>query len=250
MALTFFWRYENSLTLDGTHDYSAGDTTALANSSAAFDSGIAFVGTYAGDYPTNNDYHYFDSASIIDVTTGYDFSFGFAFYIEAWTAGGTLFHLVDSGTASNQAKLVMAGTSGSGNLQLLVERAGSASDSITLTGNNIALDTWYFAIARVDHNNTTLRIELYSAAGSLLDSVEDLAVTAGAFPLVIDTMRTGLIVAAGANAHMDNLFVADAYAEPIEDNHDITSYTEYGGAPADTSLIYIPNASVRGLIQR
>ena len=33
-------------------------------------------------------------------------------------------------------------------------------------------------------------------------------------------------------AHIDNVFIADAYDEPLEDYLDITSYTEYGGAAA------------------
>ena len=45
-SITFWWRAENSTTLDGSLDFSAGDTTASANGSPTFDASAAKNGSY------------------------------------------------------------------------------------------------------------------------------------------------------------------------------------------------------------
>ncbi len=237
MALTFFWRFENSTTLDGTHDYSAGDTTATVNSAAAFQTATTVVNGYSGDYPTASDYHSFASASIWSNAAGYINVFASAFYINTWVAGSMLAQFWEAAATNNHVNVSMSGTSGSGNLNLQMRISGGATTNITLTGNNIALSTLYYYIVRLNRSTGVARIELYNSAGSLIDSAETTSIPSADFPSTIDTMLVGESAGGASDFYLDNFFVADTYAEPIEDNLSITSYTQYGGGNSAAILI-------------
>ena len=240
MALTLFHRGENSTGFDATHDFrhASGASALVPISGAAFDSGIARIGTYAFDYPTNNDYHQIASANFWDNGAGYENVMAGSFYVDTWTSGNIMMDMFDSATPNHHFRLSQDGTSGAGNLALNIRVSGIGQTTITLTGNNIALAGWYSVICRVDRANTTIRVELYNNSDVLIDSAQDLAVNSTFFPTTIDTFQFGN--AGTGDMHMDNIFVADTYAEAIEDNLSITSYTNYGAAVASINTLDTP----------
>jgi hypothetical protein len=113
MALTFFWRCEGT-TLDGTHDYSAGGTTATGSSSAAINATAARVGTNGVQAPTASDY-YSLSATGIYGTTG---AAAFSLYVAGgtWVADAVPFLLDGTGGAGSSNDRVRVTTVTGGNL--------------------------------------------------------------------------------------------------------------------------------------
>jgi hypothetical protein len=239
MALTFcFLCYDGTDTLDATHEYSAGDTTGTRSSSAVYDAAIKFTGSYSLDCPSASDNITFASASIWDNGASYQNVVAFAFYIETWVDVAIICSFYQAAATNNHFMVRMAGTSGTGNLSLRTSVSGVGSTTVTLTGNHIALSTWYFCIARTDKGNTTIRLELYDATGSPLDSAENTGVTATHFPTTIDTIAFGGIGGYATNLHEDSFFVANAYNEAIEDYLDITSYTQYGAGGGNSNMLF------------
>lgn len=244
MALTFFWRAENSTTLDGTHDYSAGDTTATANNAIEFSSAQAAVGTYSILANQGVEYYWFDSASIFSVSQG---SAGFWFRITSFTAGATLMDFYD---ASEVGSSIYVETTGTDELRMRISRVGQGVTDIATTTANIAVDTWYFCVIRWHESNQDGRIEVYNSSMALLDSNENLSVTSTHFPLNanVDRFLLGDINNNNPNAYIDNIFVADTYSEPLEDNATITSYTQYGTPTVtDVNLIDLTGATKASL---
>lgn len=228
MALTFFWRGENSLTLDGTHDYSAGATTVSAAQSATFEATSPIkVGSYSLDYPTNTDYHYLSTTSIWDTGANYENSFGFWFYPTAWTAGDKIFRFHESAAPNDYVSVEHLGTSGTGNLRLSMNEQGIGQTNVDLNDGDISLNAWYFVICRLDKGNTTARIELYDSSMTQLDFAENAAVTSSHMVTSINELFFGATDSGADPMFMDNIFIANTYAEPLEDNATITSYTNY-----------------------
>src|SRR6188474_1286468 len=65
MTIKFYWRAENSVNLDATHDYSAGDTSAATNSSPSFSGTAAKYGSYGILIDSSTDRYDFNPASIL-----------------------------------------------------------------------------------------------------------------------------------------------------------------------------------------
>lgn len=233
MALTFFARCEGT-TLDGTHDFSVGDTTWDANStSSTFASGAGMVGTNGLLITSAPQVMRMDLAD--DIVLPAEGAIGFLFRFTAWAAFTKLFAIRGSSAdyqfsvwthLTNDTLAVYLGNDEGTNINFNVESLG------------LSTNTPYGIVYRWNQSTSTFRLEVYSdplGTPTLINAAQD---TTGwtVFP---DMTRTGGFSwgdnsggVSTENLHFDNIFVADDYAEPIEDNFAITSYTAYGGAGA------------------
>lgn len=236
MALTFYWSCESATF--GSQDYSAGDSTPTANG-ASISGTQAFVGSnsvYSDDFGS---YYAFDDGSIFDISEG---SFGIATYITAQNDSEILM-IVDASETNNHVRLKATGGDGSLAWELEIEQNLESSASVTTDYNTGDYDTWYYAVCRVHESNQDIRIEIYSAAGTLLGSAENLSTASGAFPAAadLDQIRIGSVGAGNSDMYLDNVIFDDDYSGPIEDYHDIDDYVDYeasggGSAPVAGSL--------------
>lgn len=240
MALLLFSRMESD-TLDGTHDFTAGDGTwATVAGSPAFNTDAALYGTNGLDCPghSTNVGLTVSSEDIINQGVG---AVGFWFRMAGFINGAILFIARNSGTPNNQIQIEMLGTDDATGreLRLRIRLSGVTNVTLDTTAADLQLNEWYFVLFRYDEPNSDRRMEIYNDDLSLRTSVEDLTTNFDE-PTGIDTLLVGNITTgSGLDTHFDNLFIADAYAEPIEDFLDITSYTEYGvsGNPA-TKVVF------------
>lgn len=223
-APTFFWRAEGT-TLDGTHDYSdggTGDQTASIVSAAAINTDAVRIGTNGLDLPTSGDRAEFDVAAhdLISPAAG---AIAFSFRITTWVNGFTLVNV--SGT--DGVDQITVGLVDDDDILFRIRNSGGTNVTIQTAGAGLTTGTWYAALPRWDQAANDRRIEIFNASGALISSAEDLS-TAYDQPTDLTTVRWGDVSGSAGDVHMDNMFIADAYAEPLEDYLDITSYTEYG----------------------
>lgn len=231
MAITFFWRCEGT-TLDGTHDYSAGDTTATASNST-ISATAARLGTNGvlspGAFLSNMQ---FSPASIIanyDNPAALVGSVGFSVYFVTAVQGNQLtLGFRASGASTNDAIAVETATSAEMTL-VIRDDTGNVS-RITTTAANMAAGTWYGVVARWDIANDKRAIEIYDAAGALIDSNEDLATDLSTYvpDSNVATVVLAYKVASNANdVYFDTFVISDTYDEVTAAMLDYTSYTQF-----------------------
>jgi hypothetical protein len=224
-APTLYWRAE-SATFDGTDDFSAGSTTLTSNGSPTFVSSPApRAGTNSVLFDGFLEYYSLPLASIFSITEG---SYSMAFRLPVWGAE-SLGSMQETATPSDHINVFTSGTDGAGGVSVNIRDA--AEGQLTLSTGDIGLSAgeWYSIIVRWHQANQDLRVEVYDAAADIIDFAEDLAVTAAFFATGIDTLFLGDL-GDDLDVLYDQVFIADAYDEPIEDFLGIGSYTEYGGA--------------------
>lgn len=226
MALTLFSRCEGT-TLDGTHDYSAGDTTWTLVSGAEFSASGVKVGTNGLHAPSGDDYAQLDAASIVDRTVG-----TVAFWLRINTAGSGSWILNLQGTAAAD-RITIEG--GGGDLTLRHRVNGGNNITLSTSSAGLTTDTWYFVQAHWSAANDDLRLEVYNSAGTLIQAVENLSANLGGSPADIVSIQAGTQQASGRFS-IDNIFIGSAYTDDFLASRDITSYTSYGGASASKSL--------------
>lgn len=222
-ALSLFWRAEGT-TLDGTHDYSAGDTAVDTSGSPTISATGAKVGSNG---ISGAGYYYFDNttpSAIINTGEGV-----IAGWFHATTWGNLTAPIYLRGSSyQNAVKIAITGTSGSGNVALYINEDTGAS-TLATTGANLSTGNWYFVIVQWDNGGTgpRRRIAVYNASGTLI--AENSSTAAFTSPPDLQTLRFGSID--GFAGYVDNIFGATDYddASAILSNRDITSYTSYGG---------------------
>jgi hypothetical protein len=225
MALTFFWRCE-ATTLAGD-DYSAGDTTATASGTPTIAAGGARVGTNGIVTTDASDWYYFDPTSIAATDVG---SAAFSIQFPSSVPGSGYDYgisIIDAG-GTNYLKTRTAGAaSGFG---FRSAKAG-VTNTVSTTGITIDAATWYGVVIRWDFPNDLMRIEVYDAAGSLLGYAEDSASDTSDYeptgPFASFGLRIGNLSTQTNVVYIDNVFVSDAYAEPLQNNLTITAYSSY-----------------------
>jgi hypothetical protein len=229
MALTFFWRCE-STTLSGTDDYvqSGGDTTPTAGGTPSIAAGGAFVGTNGIIAAAGQNYRFDTGTAVFDPNVG---AFGMLFRINTFNNQARPL-MIRGATAANQYSLQLVGTD---EIKFMVGDPDGSNVAATTTAANLALDTDYGLVCRWDQPNSHLVIEVYSdplGTPTLLQSVDAGAFTAPTELAAADRFRIGENSGVGGSFDIDNIFVSKTYAEPIESNFAITSYTAYsaGGA--------------------
>lgn len=235
MALKFYYRFENSGTLDGTHDYSAGDTTATNNGSPTFDGTTFKIGAYAGSYPSASAQHRFDPASILasggpaGASAG---AVGFWFYTTSGrSTDRDLFFFVRGSASSNDCIAVRCG--GSNTLKLHIRNATNGAAELA-HGSAISDNAWYFVVVAWDSVTNSRRISLYDAAGAEVGSTVTDTTTNFTNNLpanLTSRFQFGDNTGSGPFGYVDNAFIGDAYADAdtFVANKNITSYTSYSG---------------------
>ena len=223
MALTFFSRCESD-TLDGTHDYSAGDTTWTLSSLVEFSTSGVKIGTNGLYTPGGDDYGVLAATSILAPAAG---TVAFWLRFDTYGAGSVL--------------IEMAGTGGSDYIRLGTNYANGfefrhrssvgnnqaiSTSSITLTGS-----TWYFVQMHWSAALDSLHLSIHDSSGSLIEDVENTSAGLGAAMADMVEIRMGTQFG-GARVSIDNVFFGSAYADDFLSNRDITSYTGYGGGGA------------------
>lgn len=229
MALKFFWRCEGT-TLDGTHDYSIGDTTATANGTPTISATAARIGSNGVLIDASEWYEFDTPDTIVNRLTG-----SAAFWFQCPTAfpsSGQVIGFYSRGaTFENSISVRMSGTD---ELNLRIDSTtGPVEQSLLTTAANIAVGNWYFVVVRWDQPNNDRCIEVYDTSGTLIQKVEDTS-TAYTAPTELNDsgggLRYGNVSGSTNTLYIDNVFVADSYAEPLQDYLTITSYVGYGKA--------------------
>ena len=233
MALTFFWRCETE-TLDGTHDYSAGDTTASGNASVALSGTAAKVGSNGILVNAASKRYSFDPASIITPAGG---CFGHWFNIQSsLTTGGQCFYC--RGTNSNDHVALETVSNGQ---RVLLKLRHSTNGAVTLSTSSgtvtseMSTGSWYFIVGRWDIASDYRRIEVYDSTLTLIQHHTDTGTDLSSYQpvdFIAGGLRFGDATGWGGSttAYIDNIFIASNYDEAIESKANITSYTEYAGS--------------------
>ena len=222
MAITFFWRCEGE-TLDGTHDYSAGDTTATATGAVTIDAAGAKLGSN-GIVTTNAaDYYSFDSASIAAIDQGC-----FGCWIQwktAYPAAGlvTGVSIRDDATGFQALQLQ---TSGTDELRFQIRSGANILNYLT-TAATLAINNWYFVICRWHLSQDKRAIAVYNSAGAVIQALEDTSTDLSTYiPTSVDTIRIGNPSSDVNPMWMDSVMIGSIYSDPLEDYLAYTSYTQ------------------------
>lgn len=240
MALTFFWRCENSVTLDGTNDFTAGDGIATAVSAIAFSNTQSFPsGAYSVLTASGGDYYEFDCGNPTeDIYIEGAGSASFAFYITDWNTGAGLFAFQDASSGNNHLHVQTLGTGvADGGLTLNIRQAGNGNTTLSTGDIGLSVNTWYNCIIRWSEITSDAALEVYDSASSLIDS-QVATPDSTHWSDGIDLMRIGEYTGTGSFlTHVDHIMVADAYDEPLEDNLDVVNYPDYGAVGGAVDLI-------------
>lgn len=230
MPLTFFSRCEGT-TLDGTHDYSAGDTTWTLVSGAEFSTSGVKVGTNGLYTPSGDDYAQLDAASIVDRTVG---TVAFWLRINTIAAFTWIFNL--QGTAAADRITIEDG--GGGDLTLRHRVNGGNNIAVSTSSAGLTTAAWYFVQAHWSAAQDDLRLEVYNSSGTLIQAAENLSANLGGSPADIISIQAGTQQASGRFS-IDNIFIGNSYADDFLASRDITSYTSYGfvGPPKSLGLL-------------
>lgn len=230
-AILFFARCE-STTLDGTHDFSAGDTTWDANStSSSFASGAGMVGTNGLLITSAPQVMRMDLAN--DIVLPSQGSFAFLFRFTAWPAFTKLVAI--RGSTTDYQFSVWTHASSDVMVAYLGNDEGT-NINFNLEGLNLQTNTIYGVVYRWNQSTGTFRLEVYSSpltSPSLIAGAQD---TTGwtVFP---DMTRTGGFSwgdnsggVSTENVHFDNIMVSDTYGETLQDFLQYTSYTQFSSS--------------------
>lgn len=245
MTVQFFWRCEGT-TLDATHDYSAGDTTASATGAVSISATAALVGSNGILTVDGNDFYDFDATGINDGTVG---AIGFLFrFPSAWPSSGDVFGVSLRNSSSGNNTIQFRGDS-TNRFELRIGQAGGSTLDYNLIGG-LSTATTYLAVGRFDIANDKRAVEVYSVSGSvsLIEAREDTSTDlSGAAPSGINQIRIGATTYAGV-VYIDSVMIADAYDEPLADYALYTSYTQFtpsGGALVLPTYYQRPNTLLR-----
>ena len=231
MALKFFWRCEGE-TLDGTHDYSAGDTSATATGTASISATAVRVGTNGVLFDGGAGAYYgFDPASIFSTAEG-----SAAFLFKLTRSNGGYPFLVRGTSANDKIGVNFLGSSGTttGNIRLSIRKSTGSEVNVDTNSGNLAQNVWYGCVIRWKSATTAMAIEIYTVgdSGTTITLVDSATGTYGSdnIPVDLTSFRVGECDG-GANmdGYIDNVFVSNTYAEALETKLLITSYTEYAG---------------------
>lgn len=107
------------------------------------------------------------------------------------------------------------------------------TDIFTQTNVLTEVGAQYGIVARWDAGNSRRSLEIYSKSGALLHNYTETTKFSQYVPTELNDemwIGGGDIGTYNSDVHLDNVFVSDAYDEPIQENFRITSFTEYDAA--------------------
>lgn len=239
MSATLIWRCEGT-TLDGTDDYTLGDSTASLINSGVIEAAAARVGTNGLTAPAsfaggatfnlaNNGIFPGTLASPADLVCSFAFSMKWATAVAA-TSGASV-GLKFQGTVANDYIQVLTTNPGS-NLTLGLRNATNGLLSLTTSGGTITADAWFGVVCRLNFATDSRKIEIYDASGVLVDSAVDTATDLASYVPADIKATAGLILGQHPGAHaqatyFDNFLISTDYNAPLQNNLVITSATQY-----------------------
>lgn len=206
--ITFWWRMEGT-TLDGTHDHSAGDTTANLSGDWAINTAAVKLGTNGldghdtGDNRGDSVDFAISTFDIVDPNEG-RLSFWFR-----WTSGQWK-QSVRWGMLNNNDDLSMESASADGKCIIIVGASGVGDEYPDATGVDCApvAGTWYHIQYAWDTNDGagSEYFEIWRDGVSLY-SASNLTISIGTSDGLF--FRNGSSVAAGEDMHYDHLIITD-----------------------------------------
>lgn len=233
MALTFFTRCEG-LTLDGTHDFTAGTDTFLTVSGASIDPTAALIGSNGILVNAASDVLTLDAEdAVLNSAAG---AIGFYFRVQTFATAAIVMRLRTNSGATNDYIQVSMNNTTNNHLRFSV-RNSAEGQTLLESAFAIVNDTTYFVIFKWDTAASDRRAEIYDSGGTLLDATEDLAtslfIPIEAYPIT-DGMIFGEFGGTATAFYLDNIFIGTAYADgdAFYTNRNITSYTQYGAGAA------------------
>jgi hypothetical protein len=214
-SLTFFWRCE-SATLDGTDDYSAGDTTA-SDANVTYTTDAVKMGTNGMDADGANHYSTFTSTSIINDAGG---TISFWFYVNTWVDEAKLFQVWEGGS-----DYIFGRLDGTDEFQVYNYNAsGPTNQQLTTTTANLVTGVWYFLEYSWDTsgNSHTLTIS-QTTRGDKADQTEDetlVAISSG-------TLYIGNATANAADMYIDGIMIFNEAGVNAYQYKDTAAYTDF-----------------------
>jgi hypothetical protein len=234
-----FWRCEGT-TLSGTDDKSTGDTTAAATGGAVISAAAERIGTNGlllAAAAATCDFRFDPIAIVVQTSEG---AYGCWAYMAGNDIDANIIVYRDAG--ANDAIRLQIDV---GNFVTFQYETGGALSEWIINWHALARDTWYFLIARWDVVGSRQRIEIYDTNGVLIALLQDTdALTACAISDSATGLRFGLSATITQTLHMDNVFYADDYEEPLQNNMFITSFTAYNGTPSQLPQLVVPMSQV------
>jgi hypothetical protein len=166
LSLTFFWRMESG-TLDGTHDYSAGDAVS-DDFGVAYNTDAAKSGTNGADYDGayhRSDFVDGDTSAVCGETAG---TVAGWFRVIDYQDDGYLFNIYEDGS-----NLIYCRLDGTDEIRCALNNT-SGSNSITTPTADLSTNTWYFLEYSYDTvgDSHTLKISA-TTRGDMADVTED-----------------------------------------------------------------------------
>lgn len=228
MAITFFWRCEGT-TFDGTHDYSAGDSTPTSLGSPSIASAAAKVGSNGISGPVSATSHYaFAAAGILGMVG----SVGWWFHnVAAIPASPSVFGFQVVGTDTTD--LISVLVSGTYEIQFRNAKAGTTSNLVS-TAANLAADTWYGVIIRWDFttpSSSSKKLEVYDSAGSLISGLPSELTGANlttSVPADLVSIQCGRHSSGSAVVqYADNFVIGSAYADVTPTMLGYSTYVDF-----------------------
>ena len=205
-------------TLDGTDEYSGGDTTCTANSSFAPSADAVKSGTNGFDVPSSSDYCTFDpnQNEMINQAEG---ALGFWFYVNTWDNNAFIFKI----DWDDNDDIMNCALSTNDELSCRYESDGSGINIVT-DGASLTTGNWYFGVYKWDPANDIAWVYVYNSAGTLIDSAS------GDPPAAIDDTDgsewfwLGNNSAETADIYIDQFIASDDYDRDIHALRDIDDY--------------------------
>jgi hypothetical protein len=223
----------NVQTFDSTHEYPATYASNARSSNVDIVAGALKVGSYGLTVPTSGDYMTYPVTSQ-DVINYEEGSIGFWLrYVSALpTAGAGIINIDDAGQ-----NIINLRTNATNNdeLTMRIRQTGQVAVDISTTDANLTFNTWYFIVLRWSATTDLGRIEVYNDTLGTARATAEAAVTL--FPTALTRMQVGEYTVTATAFYLDHLMIGDSWAEAdtMLLNTGITSYTEYGAAPAATT---------------
>lgn len=255
MALTFFWRCETSgSSAITTGDYSPGFTRIDLINSGDLSTTQARAGTYSLRHPTAvaGGAATYASNELGGSWPGNAGAVGFSVYQESTFGSG------NTGTGfgfrcrndanTHRMDITYTGDTTGKNLGVRLIGPSGTIDIVALTGDQFDVDAWYGVVLRFDYANDKIRLELYNASGTLVDSATSTSTDLSGY---IPSDWGVLVFGQASSSHPDNVYfdnylIADSYDEPLQNNFAIASYDDYDGSLG--SQLILPHRSSGGLI--
>jgi hypothetical protein len=232
-GITFWWRAENSTTLDASLDYTAGDNAANTNGSPSFDLSAAKNGSYGVLIDASSERYVFQPVSN-DIISGSSGRMGawvkcVSTYPSNGTTGPTVLQERSTDTNNPRVEINFHGNTTTTRKFRGAFYDGTNTVEVVGADNSISCGTWYFVELAWDASQTSGADQLYLYVdGTLVDS--DTAATLTPFTANGTPSSTGFHVGdrsgiiVGSGYYIDHIIVSSDKTKSLYDCANTASY--------------------------